>query len=186
MLSIASELVALFNNSSQEATVKTIIFAPALFLLCAGCSSQQPSQLTQDQKDQITGEIKTICDSIVAGWNRLDMDASLAYYSDSPESIHFRGDEVALDFPAMKKNWIDGVPTLTSYTWTTTNQYYPIVSNDVVVCCWQGHSQVVMKSGDIINFKGAYTSVFRKTAGQWKVVVGHESGTAVTKKAGRN
>jgi hypothetical protein len=42
-----------------------------------------------------------------------------------------------------------------------------------------------MKSGDVINFKGAYTTAFRNIAGKWKVVVGHESGTAVTQKAGK-
>ena len=165
--------------------MKAHIFVAALLLFCLGCTSPQGDQLTQQQKDQIKTEVKAVCDSIVARWDRLDIDGSLEYYSDSPESIHFRGDEIGLDFPAMKKNWIDGLAPLSTYKWTTTNQYYPIVSNDVVVCCWQGHSQVVMKTGDIINYKGAYTTVFRKTAGQWQVIVGHESGTGVTQKAGR-
>jgi ketosteroid isomerase-like protein len=49
-----------------------------------------------------------------------------------------------------------------------------------------GKDEVIMKSGDRQTCdRHAYTMVFKKIAGQWKVVYSHDSGIVVTQKAGK-
>jgi ketosteroid isomerase-like protein len=162
--------------------MRATIFVAALSLLCLGCTSQQSDQLTPQQIDQIKSEIRAISDSIVARWNRLDIAGSVQYYSDSPDCIYINGDGLLLDYQAMKKAWSD-TSSLASYKWTTTKQEFIFLSKEVVISAWQGGSQLVLKAGQVVNYEGAYTTVFKRIAGQWKVIFGHESGKNVTQKA---
>ena len=74
----------------------------------------------------------------------------------------------------------------TAWKWTTTRQDFIFVTKDIVICAWDGKDETVTKSGDKITYDPhAYTMVFKKIAGQWKVIYSHDSGIAVTVKAGK-
>jgi hypothetical protein len=171
----------------KEAFMKANIFVVALLLLfCFGFTSQPSDQLTQQQKDQIKSEVKAVGDSIIAKIERLDA-GWLDYYLDSPDFIFFNADGSRWDFQTAKKAQPDGFKSMTAWKWTTTRQDFIFLTKDIVICAWDGKDETILKSGDKITYDPhAYTLVFKKIAGQWKVIYSHDSGIPVTKKAGTN
>lgn len=167
--------------------MKANIFVVAVLLLfCFGCTSQPSEQLTQQQKDQIKSEVKAVCDSIIAKIERLDV-GFLDYYLDSPDLGMVYADGSRWDFQTTKKAETDFFKSATAWKWTTTRLDFIVLAKDIVIGAWDGKDETILKSGDKITCDPhAYTLVFKKIAGQWKVIYSHDSGIPVTKKAGTN
>jgi hypothetical protein len=168
----------------MEVKMKANVFFAALLLSILGCASPPSDQLTQQQKDQIKSEIKVVCDSITATFERLDGEGAMQYYSDSPDWLCCFADGSRLDFQAFKKGESDLKNSITSWKWTTTRQDFIFLAKDIVICAWDGKDETILKSGDTTAYDPhAYTMVFKKISGQWKVVYFHDSGISVTQKA---
>jgi hypothetical protein len=165
--------------------MKANIFVGALLLSFLGCTSPPSDQLTQQQKDQIKSEIKAVCDSVIARLARVDA-GWLDYYSDSPDWGMVNADGSRWDYQTIKKFVPDWAKSVAACKWTTTRQDFIFITKDIVICAWDGKDDTVLKSGDEITFNPhAYTMVFKKIAGQWKIVYSHDSGIPVTAKAGK-
>jgi hypothetical protein len=165
--------------------VKASICVAVLLLFCLGCTSQESNQLSQQQKDQITSEIKAVGDSIMAKSERLDLGL-LDHYVDSPDWGMVNADGSRWDYKTTMRVVPDIFKTMTSWKWTTTRQDFMFLTKDIVICAWDGKDETILKSGDKITYDPhAYTMVFRKIAGQWKAIYSHDSGIAVTRKAGK-
>ena len=165
--------------------MKSHIFVAALLILCLGCTTQQSDQLTQQQKDQIKSEVKAVADSLIAKAERLDI-GWFDCYVDSPDWGMLNADGTAWDYQTTKKAQPDWINSATSWKWTSTRQDFIFLAKDIVICAWVGKDETLMKSGDKITYDPhAYTLIFKKIAGQWKVIYSHDSGIAVTQKAGK-
>jgi hypothetical protein len=165
--------------------MKANLFLTAILLLLVGCTVPQSEQLTQQQKDQIKAELKPVCDSIIACMEKLDPQGWLKYYADSPDWAMFGADGAQMDFQAFKKSSLEFPNAISSYKLlTTTRQDFIIVTKDDVICAWVGKDQLITKTGEIITYEQhPYTLIFKKIAGQWKVVYSHDSGAPTVQKA---
>jgi hypothetical protein len=164
--------------------MKRLLLLAAIFI--AGCTSQQSDQLTQQQKDQIKNEVKAVADSIWAKWEELDPEGALPYYSDSPDWMSFNSQGTRYNFQTYKKLATNFKNSATAYKWTTIRQDFIFVTKDIVMCAWIGKDEAFWKSGDKMTCDPhAYTLVFKKIAGRWKLLYSHDSGIAVTQEAGK-
>ena len=164
--------------------MKATIFIATLLLCIFGCTSKQSEQLTQQQKDQIIKEIKVVGDSLIAKDERLDAVSAFQYYSDSPDWGMVNADGSRWDYQYTKKVQPEFFKTIASWKWTTIHQDFKILAKDIVVCAWDGKDETIMKSGEKITVDPhAYTMIFKKIEGQWKVIYSHDSGVPVTQKA---
>jgi hypothetical protein len=154
-------------------------------ILVAGCAQQQSDQLTQQQKDQIKSDVKAVLDSILARVDRLDPGWA-DYYVDSPDWGMANADGSRWDYKTFVKNVPEAFKTMTSYKWITTRQDFSFMTKDMVICAWDGKDETIMDTGDkVIYDPHAMTAVFKKIAGQWKIVYSHDSGNPVMQKAGK-
>jgi len=166
--------------------MRAIVFVAALFLFCFGCTSQQSNELSQQQKEQIKNEVKAVADSLWAAFERMDVEAGSQFYADSPDWKMFNADGSEYDYQTTKKAFSEWANSATSWKWTTTRQDFIVVTKDIVICAYVGKDETLMKSGDKITYDPhAYTVVFKKIAGQWKVIYQQDSGIAVTQKAAK-
>jgi hypothetical protein len=164
--------------------MKANIFVAALLLLFLGCTSQQSDQLTQQQKDQIKSEVKVVADSIIANLERVAPEGWSQYWVDSPDWVCFNTNGSRSDYQALRKASLDWPKMANGYTWTTSREDFIILSQDIVVWALQGKDQIVLNSGERISFDPhAYSMMFRKINGQWKMFYLHTSGNAVVQKA---
>lgn len=186
--------------------MKTNIFIAVLLLSILGCTSKQSDQLTQQQKDQIGKEINVVVDSIFARVERLDA-GWLDYYMDSPDWGMVNADGTRWDYQTTIKVQPDFFNSIISWKWTTTHQAFIFLTKDFVICSMSGKDETILKSGekikadtDLNSLYGkdetilmsgdkitydphTYTMVFKKVAGNWKIIYQHDSGIPVTQKA---
>ena len=153
------------------------------FFILVGCNSTQTEQLTQQQKDQIKNEVKAIGDSIIAKIEKLDI-GWFDYYLDSPDWGMANADGSRWDYKTTKKVQPDLFNSIISWKWTTTHQDFIFLCKDIVLCAWDGKDETILKTGDKITYDPhTYTLIFKKVAGQWKVIYSHDSSIPVTQKA---
>jgi hypothetical protein len=186
--------------------MKTNIIIATLLICIFGCTPKQNEQLTQQQKDQISKEIKVVLDSIFVRLEKLDVKW-LDYYADSPDWSMLNADGSRWDYQTTKNAQPDFFNSVISYKWTTTHETLVFLTKDMVICSLDGKDETILKSNDkliankplnslfgkddtsmklgdkIIYDPHAYTLVFKKIAGQWKVIYSHDSGIQVTQKA---
>jgi SnoaL-like domain len=166
---------------------KTLLAALPL-LLSAACTSQQGQEMTPQQKDQIKSEVRAVGDSAFATFQRMDWTGGLQFYADTPDWVMFNADGSQWDYQATTKAMTDMTDIshnpVTAWKWTTTRQHFMVVNQDVVIGAWIGKDETIMKSGDTVLYDPhVYTLVFKRIAGQWKIVWSHDSGLPVTHKA---
>jgi hypothetical protein len=187
--------------------MKTNISIVALLLfITVGCTSPQTDQLTQQQKDQIKNEILVVCDSISVRLQRLDA-GWLDYYIDSPDWAMLNADGTRWDYQTTKKVQPDFFNSVISCKWTMINHKLIFLTKDIVICSIDSKDETILKaadkikadnnlsslyanndsttkSGDIITYNPhAYTLIFKKVDGQWKVIYSHDSGFPVIQKS---
>jgi hypothetical protein len=183
----------------------TTIIAALMLVILIGCSSKQNDQLTQQQKDQISKEILVVCDSISVRLQRLD-PRWLDYYIDSPDWSMLNADGTRWDYQTTKKVQPDFFNSVISCKWTMINQKFIYLTKEVVICSIDSKDETILKPadkikadkilnslypsdestklGDRITYDPhAYTLIFKKVDGQWKVIYSHDSGIPVTQKA---
>jgi len=165
--------------------MKGNIFVAALLLFPIGCTAPQGEQVTPQQKNQIKSELKTVCDSIIFYMEKLDPQGWIQYYADSPDWAMFGADGAQMDFQTFKKSSLEFPNAISSYKLlSTTRQDFIIVTKDDAICAWVGKDQLTTKTGETMTYdQHPYTLVFKKIAGQWKVVYSHDSGVPVMQKA---
>ena len=108
--------------------MKANICVAVLLLFILGCTPQQSDQLTQPQKDQIKSEVKVVCDSIIAKFERLDGEGAFQLYADSPDWGMVNADGSRWDYQVTKKATLDFPNTATAWKWTTTRQDFIFVT----------------------------------------------------------
>jgi hypothetical protein len=168
----------------EVAPMKRILLLAAIFI--AGCTSQQSDQLTQQQKDQIKSEVKVVYDSIMAAHERLDFSRMLQYFVDSPEFAIYFADGSRMDFQTFKKSALEEMNAIADLKVTMDPEKYTVLTKDHVIYSFVDRGYVSFKSGDKMTVDpGAYTWIFRKIDGQWKLIYSHESGIFTMQKAGK-
>ncbi len=178
-----------------------------LFMLC-GCTYLQTKQLTQQQKTQIEKEILVVLDSISVRLQRLD-SSWLDYYINSPDWAMLNADGSRWDYQTTKKVQPDFFNSVISTKWTMINQKFIFLTNDMVICSIDSKDETILKSPDkikannnlnglfannettmkgdrITNDPHAYTLIFKKVGGQWKIIYSHDSGFPVVQKVDKN
>lgn len=164
--------------------MKHLILFIAIFI--AGCSTQQTDQLTPLQKNQIKSEVKAVAESLMANLGKLDAEGWIKYYADTPDWVMYGPDGASWDFQTFKKASLEIAGSASAYKYATIQKNYIVISKDVVIWAVVAKDEYTMKSGDKMRFDShPYTLVFKKIAGQWKVIYSHDSGVPVMQKAGK-
>lgn len=145
-----------------------------LLLFTLGCTSKQNEPLTQQQKEQIKSELKSIMDDYATKWVNLDADGILPYYS--PELVVVF-DTLLLDHDAYMKGWSDYAKTSEKIKLNPIYTDVRVLTKDFAIVTWCGNVERLMKSGDLIIAKpGIWTDVWKRVDGKWKSIYEHGAG----------
>jgi hypothetical protein len=165
--------------------VKSKLIIAAILFSFAACTQKQSDQLSRQQTDQIKHELKAFVDSMIATSLRLDGEAGIHFYWDSPEFLAINPDGSQSDYQAMKKIGTEGVKTIATMSMSASRCDFTVFSKESAMCCWIGKGEVALKSGDKLTYDpDALTLILRNIDGKWKVAYSHESATIVKGKVG--
>ena len=162
-------------------TFITTTMIAGLLLSFLGCTQKQSDQLTQQQKEQIKSEFKSIYDNYSAKWTGLDAEGIGPFYS--PELVVVF-DTLLLDYETYLKGWNDYTKTTETIKLNPIYLDIRILTKDLVIATWCVNVERLMKSGDLETAKpGIWTDAWKRIDGQWKAIYEHGSGTYMTQKA---
>jgi ketosteroid isomerase-like protein len=154
----------------------------ALILLCfTNGIHAQSDQLTQQQKDQIKSEIKSIYDNYCSKWTGLDAEGIAPFYSSELVVVF---DTLLMDRDTYISGWSDYTKTSETIKLRPIYLDIRILTKDFVIATWSGDVARLMKSGELITTKpGLWTDVWKKIDSQWKAIYEHGSGNYSTQVA---
>lgn len=166
--------------------MKATALAAAFLLCCAGCKPEKEDDLSPQQVAQIKKDASAAVDSIVARFNRLDVDGALAIYNNSADFVVLGSEGAKFDYAAFKKLNVDFIASVANIAITTKDNECRVMAVDLAICTWTGTEEATMKAGGKLTYAPfAGTFVMKPIAGQWKLVYGHESGTLKTEPAAK-
>jgi ketosteroid isomerase-like protein len=158
-----------------------IFLVTLLLIILGGCTSPQSDQLTQQEKEQIKNEIKSVSDSIFEKTKRLDTTVIAQYYS--PHLVVVR-DTLLFNYQAWNKGWADYMNYIATFNWTPIHWECIIIAKDLAISSLVGKMEYTLKSGDKNTIDPiGYAYVWKKIDGQWKIIYENYSGVHVTQTA---
>lgn len=141
---------------------------PGLLVLLAagaGCAAADPAQ----DRAAIHG----VLDAQAAAWNRGDLDAFLAGYWRSEQTVFAGGDQVHRGFEAMSKRYRDAYPTKEKMgRLSFSNLRFESLEADRAVVTGSWELEI---AGSDKRPGGVFTLVWRRFADGWKIVHDHTS-----------
>jgi ketosteroid isomerase-like protein len=153
----------------------THLITLALFFFF-GCARQEPAQLTPQEQDAAKKEIREVVNLIVQAANKMDLEALMQPYLNSPDFIVCNTDGSMGDYQGAKNGAAETFKSLAALKYTTVKEEFRFLPNNIVICAWLGTCEMTLKTGEHSKIDTyAVTFVFRKIDNQWKVIYSHES-----------
>jgi uncharacterized protein (TIGR02246 family) len=147
----------------------------ALFMLC-GCGRQEPPQMTPQEQDVAKKEITQVLDQQIQTASKLDAEALLQVYANSPDFILLTSKGSMVDHQGTKNGTAEMYKSLAALKFTTTKSEFRFLPGNIVICAWLGKCDVTFKSEERATIDSyAITFVFKKLDNQWKIIYSHES-----------
>ncbi len=156
-----------------------------LFLLVAGCNSTanesttkktDVSEMTAEQKHTIEKEITTLTKEFFQDVEKLDIEACMTYFENTPEFLAVNADGTAGDYASLKKLNADGFSQMATFKVTPKKEVTRILSDEQVLYTFFGSQDFVLKTGEKMTYENvAATMLFTKIDGAWKATFYHES-----------
>jgi hypothetical protein len=152
------------------------LFISLFSILLIGCTSQTPKTLTDSEKEAIKNEVKKEFTAMVEACTKLDIQTALKYYWDSPDFMGFGVDGAIIDYASLKNTNEDFFGAAQSIQFPSLKEVIKVLTVDQVVFIWQYKAEIVLKTGERMNFdKVGVTFLFQKIDGAWKIVYYQES-----------
>ena len=150
-------LVAMAQNSSNTAAI-------------------QSSALTDTQRAQLIQEVRAVTSAMGEASQRLDIDAAMKDWLDSPVSLVVGSDGQIADPKVLRESVRSFYESLASLRFTTIREEFRVLAPDLVLQAWCYKVEGTGKKGSqfVIDTETA-SLLFRKVDGAWKIVFFQES-----------
>lgn len=153
----------------------TLLVALGMLLLF-GCGKQEPAQMTSQEQDVAKREISEVLDRLLQSASKLDAEALLQSYSNSPDFILLSTVGSMVDYQGTKTGTAEMYKSLSALKFTTVRNEFRFLPGNVVICAWLGKCDITFKTEERATIDPyAITFVFRKLDSQWKIIYSHES-----------
>jgi hypothetical protein len=152
--------------------MKAKLLVPFMLLLAA-CTSNK--SMTDEQKAAVKEEGSAVVKEFFDALKTNNIEKFTGMLENSPDYTYITfGDVITYDQNV--KMAAEYMPYVEKQTFITKFEKYIILDPSCFIYLWQGDNGMYMTSGDSTIFEDyvvAYT--FRKSDGNWKLVLGHES-----------
>lgn len=154
---------------------KWIATAAALAVITAflGCAGQQQSrsELTAQEEQALADSIESRAENLLATWGELEPEAYLRLYSEDVQ-FFFGGWNDRAQFEKVVRKTMAGYQ---EYPAEIMDMEVEVLGRDAAVATLTYRAQPVDTAGESDEFEAAFTLVYERRDGNWKVVQAHES-----------
>jgi len=153
----------------------TLVMGLALFTLI-GCGRQEPVQMTPQEQDVAKKEISEVLNQQLQTASKLDAEALLQAYANSPDFILLTTTGSMVDYQGTKNGTAEMYKSLTALKFTTVKSEFRFLPGNIVICAWLGKCDITFKTEERATIDSyAITFVFKKLDNHWKIIYSHES-----------
>lgn len=159
----------------------------SLFLFVAGCNTSanesatkttDVSEMTAEQKQTIEKEILALMNGFFQNVEKLDIEACMAYFEDTPEFLAVNPDGTPGDYTSLKKLNAAAFDQFATMAVTPKREVIRILSDTQVLYTVFAGMDFSLKTGEKMKFEEAGTMLFTKIDGAWKATFYHESASS--------
>jgi len=149
------------------------ILLVSIFLAAALSANAQ--RISEKKKTRILDELEVVfLDNLKTGEN-LDADRLSESVDDSPGAGHILNGVFFTSFDPILQQTRSGMRGLKSLQYEILNQRMTILAEDAAIVAVSGKATAESTSNQKFTNSFAWTFVYRKTGGQWKVIHSHQS-----------
>lgn len=148
------------------------------FYLCNLCLSgcMEKNELTEQEAAIIENQIRVRVEKYIESVKALDFDSMLDFWSDSKDFVYAGDGRVLGGYKEWHARMKDFVQTTQRVLfWSNQNIHIKALSDNAASYTMDFEVDFIGVKGDTSHVKGAWTYVFEKTNGKWKVI--HTNGT---------
>jgi hypothetical protein len=149
------------------------VFFVTVFL--AAALSVHAQRISEKKKARILSELEAVfLDNLKTGEN-LDADRLSESVDDRPGAGHILNGVFFASFDPILQQTRSNMRGLKSLQYEIQNKRVTVIANDAAIVAVSGKATAESTSGQRFKNSFAWTFVYRKKAGQWKVIHSHQS-----------
>lgn len=153
--------------SGMRAGTAVVVFAVSL----AACGASAEGELTPGAREQIYDEISRTLDDYKQAVTQKELNAVKAFWSDA-EGFVFAGDGTIL---GSSEEWYEKLDWYHNDTekwnhWEYRNLHVEALARDAASATVEFENSRTTTAGETVRVKGAWTYVFKKYDGKWRVI----------------
>jgi len=156
--------------------MRTRIIFVVIILGMVACTNPTQTSLSQDEKAMIAGEVELALNSIIEGWQNLDVDKAFKdSFSDTPDFVYIGIDGALMKYSDFYNTAKDVFEYYEKAELNINKKIIRVVSGEVAIVSVY-YSGAFYSEESKLAFPGCGgTLVFNKLDGRWKVIHFHES-----------
>jgi len=156
--------------------MKINLFLTLAFFLLSGFVSPKSVPTTSKDQESVKKEISEAVKVIFRNLEGMDAEALSHSYADSPSFAFVTTDGSVVGLAESTKHHAAWFNTLSSLKVTPASENFVFLTDNTVICTWQGKFEMTMKTGMKVKInKFGITFIFSKTDNSWKVIYQHSS-----------
>jgi hypothetical protein len=160
----------------MEIVMRRFVLAAFALTVLVACQSAT-TELTDEQKAEITAEVNMALDGFWDCWRRVDYDGGMAYNHDSPETSGTSSTgRIVMGAANIAREFRPGFASLASQDIRFDETHFKVLAPDAVYSLQQGTYSATDTSGVTGPTRAfAYSFVWIQTEAGWKITAGHMS-----------
>ncbi|MBN2212657.1 MAG: nuclear transport factor 2 family protein [Bacteroidales bacterium] len=151
---------------------KAVLIISTLLITALSVSAQQ---LSEKKKAKILGELETVLQKNLRTGENLDADKLSESVDDSPNAGHIMNGVFFNSFDTVLQQNRSGMRRLKSLKYEIKNKRITVLSKNTAIAALSGKAIAESTTGQRFTNSFAWTFIYRKSGGQWKVIHSHQS-----------
>ena len=139
------------------------------------CSSIYSQGLTQNQKEKIVSEIAADFEKNIKSSESFNAKGLTDCVSDTLKAGFINNGIFLNSFDEVMKNYDEGIRGVKSLKYSISNKRITVLADNAALLTASGNVSLVLEDGRIINGGFAWTFVYSKINGKWKIIHTHMS-----------
>jgi hypothetical protein len=139
------------------------------------CSSAYSQGLTKNQKEKIASEIVADFEKNIKASENFDTKGLIDCVSDTLKAGFINNGIFMNSFDEVMKNYEEGIKGVKSLIYSISNKIITVLADNAALLTVSGNASLELEDGRTISGSFAWTFVYSKVNGNWKIIHTHMS-----------
>ena len=139
------------------------------------CSSVYSQGLTKNQKEKIASDITVLFEKNMKAGENIDSKGLANFVDDTLNAGFINNGNFLNSFDEVMKGYNEGIKGVKSLKYNISNKKITVLADNAALLTASGNASLTLEDGRIIPGSFAWTFVYSKVNGNWKIIHSHMS-----------